>query len=431
MKSLCDAHSDSFGCDSRGERGWDGRQAQLHGEKSWYHAVGLTSNPNSAYEVTAGQGIAEYSPGGSFMNIYVNVLNMTGYTGAMMHAVDASGQNVGSWSIPGPGITPFSQHPLQCGEHFILHTTAEEKPRSMEFSFKTPPVGTGTITFRTLFKKGPANEGEFHRPETDLVLSEGGAAQASQWRLAEPGESCNEVCKDHGLVCKDNTLVSNVPKSETEARQFLAHLYPCSLYLGDCGIGFPGGSAAGDLKCWYHNEDTCRISENKGAKNVRCGAVSHLVRRFCYCESPQRRHLAGEQSDHRASNAVDSTAAAAAAAAAASAVTAVDDEDDGDDGAHKHEHFSEVSLAKPRTAPGILVAAIVPMIALLLSFKSGSQDYRIRSIVVLAAICATSSVKMCHAHNWLAQIGGRGKGAGTLCPKRLARSSPGWPGSTL
>ena len=233
------------------------------------------------------------------------------------------------------------------------------------------------------------------------------------------GESCNEVCKDHGLVCKDNTLVSNVPKSETEARQFLAHLYPCSLYLGDCGIGFPGGSAAGDLKCWYHNEDTCRISENKGAKNVRCGAVSHLVRRFCYCESPQRRHLAGEQSDHRASNAVDSTAAAAAAAAAASAVTAVDDEDDGDDGAHKHEHFSEVSLAKPRTAPGILVAAIVPMIALLLSFKSGSQDYRIRSIVVLAAICATSSVKMCHAHNWLAQIGGRGKGAGTLCPKRL------------
>ena len=72
--TLCDAHS-IVSCDSHGLNE-DGTEDRLNCTEENRGIMWWAKRPtrNSAYEVTAGQGIIEYSPGGTFMKIYVNVL---------------------------------------------------------------------------------------------------------------------------------------------------------------------------------------------------------------------------------------------------------------------------------------------------------------------------------------------------------------------
>ena len=75
-----------------------------------------------------------------------------------------------------------------------------------QFNFKGPPQGTGKITFRTLIKQGPANEGAFYFPKEDLVLNEGRSSNTQEssgsWKIGQFGQSCLDVCSSLNLVCK-------------------------------------------------------------------------------------------------------------------------------------------------------------------------------------------------------------------------------------
>ena len=159
----CDAHSPDFGCDEHQIRS-DGTENLLNcTEKTpgqmWWAKRPVRSN---AYEGTVGVNSTSYAPDGQYVPIHVHVMEYEWkYRGLLMHAVDAAGTTVGGWGLPSGTPNYGFWHPPICGEGFVLHSNANEKGLKATFHYRTPPKGTGTITFRALFKKGPANEGMF------------------------------------------------------------------------------------------------------------------------------------------------------------------------------------------------------------------------------------------------------------------------------
>ena len=82
------------------------------------------------------------------------------------------------------------------------------------YRFKAPPSGTGTVTFRCLIKKGPANGGYFFYPANDLVLTEATAGKSiSAWQRAGSGESCGEFCAKSNTDCDAATGMSLAHKT--------------------------------------------------------------------------------------------------------------------------------------------------------------------------------------------------------------------------
>ena len=85
--------------------------------------------------------------------------------------IDKNNEPVGSWALPDDPDFNF-WHPPTCGPSHVLHQDSGVKNFNNIFQYRTPPPGTGPITFKALFKVGAANTGEFYYPEVSLVLEE-------------------------------------------------------------------------------------------------------------------------------------------------------------------------------------------------------------------------------------------------------------------
>lgn len=239
--SICDAHSTAFGCDEHGLNE-DGSVNRLNcteknpGIMHW----ALRPKSTSAYTVTGPTAFtSEYVPD-VYLKIKVQVKDYNWkYRGLLLHAVDHTGKTVGTWGLPNEPNFPF-WHPTNCGEQYVLHNAAEEKALSSTFYFKTPPAGTGVITFRSIFKKGPANEGSFHYPANNLRLLEqvqsGSSSSSSKWLLAQAAQSCTVACRQANLYCNNDAL--NLNANVVNHHELLEKLFPCSMQISDgCSNG--------------------------------------------------------------------------------------------------------------------------------------------------------------------------------------------------
>ena len=211
-----------------------------------------------------------------------------------MHAVSANGTSVGHWPAQHEGL--FWSPPLEGeGGHpcwrSLLHSDADEKPYAVHFRFHAPPAGTGSITFRTLIKRGPANGGEFHYPAKDLVLTEAEAATGT-WRMAKNGASCDETCAIASLWCDLDTMKAaqggSLKFDATVGKAFMCKLP----YLSDCGRASP--AARDDGMCWMHSA-SCKAGapglHGAPAAATDCSSAAAGLMRFCACKSSSRRAL--------------------------------------------------------------------------------------------------------------------------------------------
>ena len=179
----CNVNSGNFGCSSWNIK--NGKEDRLNctdpnpGHMYWADRPVRTNAYviRSSNDANEGNDPTQYVPD-KYISIFLKVKDPKyKYRGLMLYAQDTNNQYVGEWALPETENYPF-WHPPICSDvggerKIILHNNAAEKMYTMQFNFKGPPVGTGKITFRTLIKQGPANEGAFYFPKEDLVLNEG------------------------------------------------------------------------------------------------------------------------------------------------------------------------------------------------------------------------------------------------------------------
>ena len=243
-----------------------------------------------------GDGPTSYKPGGWYQKIHVLTLGYyKKYRGLMLYAVDKNNEPVGSWALPDDPDFNF-WHPPTCGPSHVLHQDSGVKNFNNIFQYRTPPPGTGPITFKALFKVGAANTGEFYYPEVSLVLEEAattidtGASSSKEdiWALGNIGESCDDVCYGQKMQCESARLVKKIPKTQKELEAFTKDLFPCyPPILSDCKMGSPAASSDPDYQCYLHDEASCSSTDNVGTSKkteaVKCEAAG-TERRFCICK---------------------------------------------------------------------------------------------------------------------------------------------------
>jgi len=123
----------------------------------------------------------------------------------------------GNWEFPGTAKQIFWSPP-ECGSTHIIHKDANLKPLRAQLYFRAPPKGTGTITFRTLIKRGNPNLGEFFYPNAGgrLTLQEADTAAdpvAPALSLAPKGGSCSGYCQGLGQQCDAGAMRSQTSSS--------------------------------------------------------------------------------------------------------------------------------------------------------------------------------------------------------------------------
>ena len=300
----CNVNSGNFGCSSWNIK--NGKEDRLNctdpnpGHMYWADRPVRTNAYviRSSNDANEGNDPTQYVPD-KYISIFLKVKDPKyKYRGLMLYAQDTNNQYVGEWALPETENYPF-WHPPICSDvggerKIILHNNAAEKMYTMQFNFKGPPVGTGKITFRTLIKQGPANEGAFYFPKEDLVLNEGQSSKTEEgsWKIGQFGQSCTDVCSNLNLVCKMDETGNQVSSRDKHIELF-SHMYPCTFPLvGECGVGSPAVSA-GDTKtpsrCYYRKLDNqCPA---KTPVTTACLAKSNNMRRFCFCKSNGRRRL--------------------------------------------------------------------------------------------------------------------------------------------
>lgn len=206
-----------------------------------------------------------------------------------MDAVDESNSTVGSFGFATLDNALFWQPP-NCPQA-VIHTNADPKPFVVFMQFNAPPAGTGPIRFRTLIKKGPANEGEFHYPLHDLVLQEAGARLPVQVSLAPAGVSCSDYCGTQGGQC-DGASLRIAASGPAEFSAIVAPFFSCtSTPVSTCSAVAPAVSSTGD--CLYRaNASVCpNTPPNECNSNAvqNCGAHDPTVQRLCPCTVPVAR----------------------------------------------------------------------------------------------------------------------------------------------
>ena len=145
--------------------------------------------------------------------------------------------------------------------------------------FRAPPAGTGTLTFHTLLKVGPANVGEFYWPAVDLVLTEAPRVP-SRWVQGGRGASCDAACAAQGEGRCDALALQTIAGSG--AKLVVAALggapvrFPA---VADCTVVSPGSGL--DQTSYYHATTDCVAPAAS-----TCEASHPDVRRFCHCKLP-------------------------------------------------------------------------------------------------------------------------------------------------
>jgi hypothetical protein len=302
----CNVNSGNFGCSRWNIK--DGKEDRLNctdpnpGHMYWADRPVRTNNYviRSSNGANEGNDPTQYVPD-QYISIFIKVMDPKfKHRGLMLYAEDTNNQYVGEWALPNMENYPF-WHPPICssvgGERkIILHNNAAEKMYTIQFNFKGPPKGTGKITFRTLIKQGPANEGAFYFPKEDLVLNEGQSSYTKEnsgsWKIGQFGQSCFDVCSSFNLVCKMDEAENQVSSRDKHIELF-SHMYPCTFPLiGECGVGSPAisaGSTKAPSRCYYRKPNN--QCPTKTPITTACLAKSNNMRRFCFCKSNGRRRL--------------------------------------------------------------------------------------------------------------------------------------------
>ena len=301
-----------------------------------------------------------------------------------MNAVNDLNETVGEWTYPELEDANFWSPP-NCAQS-ALHTSANLKPFRSLLRFKTPPPGTGRLTFRALVKKGPANDGEFFYPNGArgaLALEEvgqigGQLPWAPTWHVGQGGQSCHQVCGGVGKDCDSATM-------KTEAKNLIANVgskHSCALpVLQDCSKLSPAGYEDG--RCWAQ-DPVCDSGEE------HCAGSAFGIQRFCACST-------GSYSGRARRGAAGPADAANSAAAPA----------------------ARGSLAVVHAAASLAVAAT--------HGRQGLASALARTPLLvagtLAALTLTASVPAAEAHNWLHTTGRARREASTTRPCRARKDS--------
>lgn len=152
----CDAHSSLWGCNPGG---WAGSRLYcLNKTRLMYWAT--SPQPSPCYVLSAGD---EKSPSTRYtpdtliqINLRVTCYEMQ-FRGLMLYATSArTGARVGNWSLahedPALFKLPWDGQPNHACARTVMHASGVIKPYFVSLHFRAPPVGTGTITFKTLIK---------------------------------------------------------------------------------------------------------------------------------------------------------------------------------------------------------------------------------------------------------------------------------------
>jgi hypothetical protein len=171
---MCEAHG-SIGCNKFKTPNTECTEPPGETAIMWWVYSPVRS---ASYTVQVKGSPTSYRPGSLLeLTIKVTVPDRSWkYRGLLMHATDLLNKTVGEFELPAAEDSLFWTPPGCPGR--VLHTDAEQKPYHATVFYRAPKAGAGTITFKSLFKRGPANEGYFYYPEEDPVLVEqGGKAQ--------------------------------------------------------------------------------------------------------------------------------------------------------------------------------------------------------------------------------------------------------------
>jgi hypothetical protein len=191
------------------------------------------------------------------------------YLGLLLYAVDKNERKVGGWAIPLQTPMRFWLPPDPgCEGRSLMHASAEYKNFRERFVFRTPPEGTGPITFRALVKQGETNRGAFYWMGDginefggevpafgvaggDIVLTEASPPAPpppaeTTWLRASVGESCQQACADAGGSCVEAEL-SSATATSPSLLDSLVDTYLCSPpLLATCDEAAPRMSGIGD-----------------------------------------------------------------------------------------------------------------------------------------------------------------------------------------
>ena len=261
--------------------------------------------------------IANSNP--SFLSSFL--FHLSSFSFSRLHAVDSKGDSVGTFDFPSNSENAKFHNPHNYCPHAALHTSAELKPLLSKFSFSSPPEGTGDITFRSLIKTGPANDGAFYYPSVDITLKEGEVKQFGQgdrvdnndlpvtWIKSDEHESCKTTCENSNQFCNLKAMRELNTNSLFSGTIDSIFSGVCQLpYLTDCSPVSPVMSSTG--KCYYHDSNAahCGTQDKNGtshvSRDVSCearglGDVNSV--RLCACSDDKEstRKLNAEYSDDK------------------------------------------------------------------------------------------------------------------------------------
>lgn len=335
------------------------------------------------YSVRSGDGSPASDAGSyypdEYMSIYVRALDYDfKFRGIMIYAVDESGATVGEWDNVKDSNARFWT-PCE-NKGVLLHVSAEVKPGKNRLRWKAPADGTGTVTFRAMVKRGPANHGWFYYPNLagDLSLSQAAprSGDSTSWVQGYAGNSCDEACASWSGTCVEANMadINSLLLFESKLSPEFNCRYPI---VSSCKESAPGMSLAG--QCSYH-DSSCDAWREQAAPT--CAANILETHRFCPCEGT---------SETRSPTGGPTTAPT--------------------------EGAPDLSAAFSTTHSSLLVAGLALVSFLSLSSSVTPQASSGFSGRMLLCVCVLFSVLApCQAHNWLHTPGRASKQASTNRP---------------
>merc|ERR1712086_113328 len=257
------------------------------GYAMWWAKAPTHTNRYETYATTSPtytRKVGAYTPGGLvYIHVRATQQNLK-YRGLLLYALDKRGKKVGTWELPYEEEQMFHTPPGSCEGKAVMHSGSALKHYHHVFAFRAPATGTGTLTFKSLLKSGPANTGAFHWANKDgpLTLNELKKFEAPDWYRAEPGQSCTKACQARGGTCNSAKL-----KTVSSQAGFLdgpAKNVGCKLpILGGCAQTDPSQNAK-DGFCQFHQpgckqQQSCGRSSGKLISLCPCDGVSNAAKK--------------------------------------------------------------------------------------------------------------------------------------------------------